>query len=122
MLKILCIGDGLTYGNVGYSYISFLSKNLATTNKGLNGDTLYGVSNRLGKILNDGGEEFDLFVLGIGTNDILLPYLKQVDSFWKLQMSVRCKIKQCIEDDLDFSIKFESLIKMIYSSGKKAII
>lgn len=38
------------------------------------------------------------------------------------QMSVRCKIKKCIEDDLDFSIKFENLIKMLYLSGKIAII
>ena len=40
-MKILCIGDSLTYGNVGYSYIPSLNKNLLTINKGLNGDTLY---------------------------------------------------------------------------------
>ncbi|MGI6579012.1 MAG: SGNH/GDSL hydrolase family protein [Saccharofermentanales bacterium] len=122
MLKLLCIGDSLTYGNVGYSYISFLSENLQIVNKGLNGDTLYGVSNRLKKMLNNRRDDFDLVVLGIGTNDILLPYLKKADFYWKLQMSFRYKIKKYTEDDLEFSSKFETLIKMVYTSGKKAII
>lgn len=121
-MKILCIGDSLTYGNVGYSYIPFLNKNFLTINKGLNGDTLYGVSNRLRKMLDNRGNDFDLIILGIGTNDIFLPYLKGVDSYWKLQMSFRCKIKKCIEKDLEFSSRFETLLKMINSSGKKAII
>ncbi len=122
MMKILCIGDSLTYGNVGYSYIPFLHKNLKIINKGLNGDTLYGVSNRLRKMLDNSGDDFDLIILGVGTNDIFLPYLKEVDSYWKLQMSFRCKIKKCIEDDLEFSREFETLMKLIYSSGKKTII
>ena len=121
-MKILCIGDSLTYGNIGYSYIPFLNKNLLISNKGINGDTLYGVSNRLKKILASSNNNFDIIILGIGTNDILLPYLKEVDSYWKVQMSSRCKIKMCIEDDLDFSRKFETLVKMIKSNGKKAII
>jgi len=119
-LKILCIGDSLTYGNVGYSYIPFLNKNLLISNKGKNGDTLYGVSNRLKKILVS--NNFDIIILGIGTNDILLPYLKEVDFYWKIQMTSRCKIKKCIEDDLDFSRKFETLVEMIKSNGNKVII
>ncbi|MDD7268048.1 MAG: SGNH/GDSL hydrolase family protein [Lachnospiraceae bacterium] len=121
-MKILCIGDSLTYGNVGYSYVSFLSKNIVTINKGLNGDTLWGVSNRLEKIFKNHGNDFDFVILGIGTNDTLLPYLKKVDFYWKLQMSIRCKIKKCIEDDLEFLSRFETLMNVIISNGKKAII
>lgn len=120
-LKILCIGDSLTYGNVGYSYIPFLNKNILTSNKGINGETLYGVSNRLKKIL-DSDNDFDIIILGIGANDVLLPYLKEVDSYWKVQMSFRCKFKKCIENDLDFARQFEALVKMIKGSSKKAII
>ena len=101
-MKILCIGDSLTYGNVGYSYIPSLNKNLLTINKGLNGDTLHGMSNRLRKMLDNCCNDFDLIILGVGTNDIFLPYLKGVDSYWKLQMAFRCKIKKCIEKDLEF--------------------
>ena len=121
-MKILCIGDSLTYGNVGYSYVPFLSKNIVTINKGLNGDTLWGVSNRLKKIINNHANDFDFIILGIGTNDTLLPYLKKLDFYWKFQMSIRCKIKNCIEDDLEFLSKFETLMNMIISSGKKVII
>lgn len=121
-MKILCIGDSLTYGNVGYSYVSFLRKNIVTINKGLNGDTLWGVSNRLEKIFKNHGNDFDFVILGIGTNDTLLPYLKKVDFYWKLQMSIRCKIKKCIEDDLEFLSRFETLMNVIISNGKKAII
>lgn len=34
-MKILCIRYSLTYGNVGYSYIPYLNKNLKAINKGL---------------------------------------------------------------------------------------
>lgn len=107
---------------MGYSYVSFLRKNIVTINKGLNGDTLWGVSNRLEKIFNNHGNDFDFVILGIGTNDTLLPYLKKVDSYWKLQMSIRCKIKKCIEGDLEFLSRFETLMNVIISNGKKAII
>lgn len=36
-------GPTLTYSNVGYSFIPYLNKNLNAINKGLNGDTLYGI-------------------------------------------------------------------------------
>lgn len=121
-MKILCIGDSLTYGNVGYTYVQFLSKNIVTINKSLNGDTLWGVGNRLKKIFNNHANDFDFVILGIGTNDTLLSYLKKLDFYWKFQMSIRCKIKNCIEDDLEFLSKFETLMNMIISSGKKAII
>lgn len=120
-VKILCIGDSLIYGNVGYSYVPFLSKNIVTINKGLNGDTLWGVSNRLKKIFNNHANDFDFVILGIGTNDTLLPYLKKLDFYWKFQMSIRCKIKNCIEDDLEFLSKFETLMNVIISSGKKLL-
>ena len=82
-MKILCIGDSLTYGNVGYSYVQFLSKNIVTINKSLNGDTLWGVGNRLKKIFNTHANDFDFVILGIGTNDTLLPYLKKLDFYRK---------------------------------------
>lgn len=121
-MKLLCIGDSLTYGNVGYSYMSFISENIYMINRGLNGDTLHGVKGRLIRTLEDERDLFDFIILGIGTNDILLPYLKEVDSYWKLQMSLRCNIKKCIENDLEFSHRFESFIKWIDTSGRKAII
>ena len=121
-MNILCVGDSLTYGNVGYSYLPFLNKSFKTINKGLNGDTLYGLTNRLEKILINDKSNYDLMILGIGINDILLPYLKRIDLYWKLQMSIRCKLKRCMDHDSIFLICFDNLMKMIHSKGKKAIV
>lgn len=38
-MSIICIGDSLTYGRVGYSYIPFLKTPEKVINKGINGDT-----------------------------------------------------------------------------------
>ena len=51
--KIVCLGDSLTFGNIGYSYIDFLNKQSCDKyiNKGKNGDTLIGLYNRLNKLI-----------------------------------------------------------------------
>lgn len=46
-MRLICIGDSLTFGNVGYSYIHFLDKNITAVNKGKNGDTVRGVYTRI---------------------------------------------------------------------------
>lgn len=51
-MKLICIGDSLTFGNVGYSYIHFLNKKNHAVNKGKNGDTLRGAYGRLKKIID----------------------------------------------------------------------
>lgn len=51
-MKIICIGDSLIFGNVGYSYIYFFDKNshCKYINKGKNEDTVRGVYSRLKKL------------------------------------------------------------------------
>lgn len=48
-MKLICIGDSLTYGNVGYSYRDFLNKYKIIVNKGKNGETLKGTTHRIKK-------------------------------------------------------------------------
>lgn len=75
-MKILCLGDSLTHGSVGASFLEFLKGDFELINKGLNGDTVIGAYHRLKRYLED--EEimdFDLCILFIGTNDIFLPYV-----------------------------------------------
>lgn len=123
-LKILCIGDSLTYGNVGYSYIHFLNKksNHQYINKGKNGETVNGLYRRLKKLIVKPKYDAELYILGIGTNDILLPYLRSVSSFWFLQMSLRCRIKRCIEDDDIFCQKYSRILDVLYQNNKKVIV
>ena len=70
-MRILCIGDSLTFGNVGYSYI---------------------------------------------------PFLRTVSLFWKMQMTVRCKIKHCLEEDEDFYGEYEKCLSFLQQKNKKIII
>lgn len=123
-MKVVCIGDSLTYGNVGYSYIHFLnkSKDYKYINRGKNGDSLRGMLSRLKKIVDNPNTDSDLYVIGIGTNDILLPYLRDSSPFWFLLMSLRCKIKRCIEDDETFYQEYNELLNFLHEKNKKVII
>ena len=119
-MKIICLGDSLTFGNVGYSYIHFLDKksNNQYVNKGKNGDTVSGVYSRLKKLINKSKYNSEIYILGIGTNDILLPYLRTVSLLWFLQMSLRCKLMKCIEDDEIFCQKYSRVLELFYRNNK----
>ena len=124
-MKIFCIGDSLTFGNVGYSYIHFLNLNrnphYEYINKWKNGDTVRGCYDRLKKIVDKSQYNSKIYVLGIGTNDIFLPYLKFVSMFWFLQMSLRCKIKKCIENDDIFYQEYNKILNFLCTKKKQVI-
>lgn len=123
-MKIICIGDSLTFGNVGYSYIYFWGKksHRKYINKGKNGDTVRGAYNRLKNLIDKSKYKSEIYILGIGTNDIFLPYLRSVSWFWFLQMSLRCKIKKCIEDDNIFYEEYDNVLNFLCEKNKKVII
>ena len=114
----------MTFGNIGYSYIDFLNKQSCDKyiNKGKNGDTLIGLYNRLNKLIKKNNFNSEIFILGIGTNDILLPYLRSVSLFWFLQMSLRCKLKNCIENDAVFFQEYNKLLEILRNNHKKVVI
>lgn len=121
-MKIACFGDSLTKGSMGYSYIKYMSSAYEISNKGVNGDTTIGVSGRLKKYIdNAANSDVDIYVLSIGTNDLLLPYLTTVSPLWKIQMAPRVKMKKCIDDDL-FETEYKKLIELILSRHKTAIL
>ena len=68
---IACIGDSLTHGNIGQSWVDHLREefpNYVFLNEGINGNTAWQVLQRLDPILQC---EPDLIILMIGTNDVL---------------------------------------------------
>ena len=122
-MKIACFGDSLTKGSMGYSYIRYMRSADKITNKGVNGDTTIGVSGRLKKYIdNAANSDVDIYVLSIGTNDLLLPYLTTVSPLWKLQMAPRVKMKKCITDDGLFETEYRKLIELILSHHKTAVL
>ena len=68
---IACIGDSLTHGNIGQSWVEYLRQgfpNDVFLNEGINGNTAWQVIQRLDPILQC---QPDLIILLIGTNDAL---------------------------------------------------
>ena len=68
---IACIGDSLTHGNIGQSWVDYLRSefpNDVFLNEGINGNTAWQVIQRLDPILKC---KPDLVILMIGTNDAL---------------------------------------------------
>ena len=68
---IACIGDSLTHGNIGQSWVDYLRQEFPNDiflNEGINGNTAWQVIQRLDPILQC---KPDLIILMIGTNDAL---------------------------------------------------
>ncbi len=122
-MKVLCIGDSLTYGSVGYSYVPFLPVSFKTINKGVNGDTLAGAFRRLRKYLRTPRyADIDALVVGIGTNDLLLPHIATLSPVWKNAMAARAIEKICrVEDEAFFSL-YEAMMRFIKWKGVPAVL
>lgn len=121
-MAILCIGDSLTYGRVGYSYVDLLKTDRPVLNAGQNGDTLLHMTKRLHSILNSSkADTIDTCIVGIGTNDLLLPYLCGLSPLWKLQFSRRCHRMRCITDDQEFAFAYEQLLELPVRYHKRGI-
>ncbi|MEG1945018.1 MAG: SGNH/GDSL hydrolase family protein [Oscillospiraceae bacterium] len=123
MNMLLCIGDSLTFGSIGYSYIKYLSPKLQIINKGVNGDTVCCLYKRLLSCVgNQRYAAADTYVLAIGTNDVLLPYLGKNSKLFKKQLDMRARMKKCVLDDAEFAMQYEKCIKLLRDSGKQAIL
>lgn len=122
-MTIACFGDSLTYGNLGHSYIKCLNKDFKIINKGLNGDTAVCMHSRLKHYMaRASSAKTDLYIIAIGTNDLLLPYLATVSPFWKIPMSLRVRYKKCLVDRSSFESEYEKILQTVSSSGKRALV
>jgi len=121
-MKIACFGDSLTFGSVGYSYIRFISPEFTVLNKGINGDTTVCALRRLKRFIgNRKNSKVDTYVVAIGTNDLLLPYLTTISPLWEIQMAPRVKMKECIYDDALFEAEYKKIIELLLSHNKTVI-
>lgn len=122
-MKIACFGDSLTYGKVGYSYIKYLDKSVTVVNKGINGDTTVCAYERLKKYIESPKhDDTDTYIVAIGINDLLIPFLTTVSPLWKAQMSPRVAIKRCVTNDSEFKAAYEKYIELILSHYKRIIL
>ncbi|MDD4312103.1 MAG: SGNH/GDSL hydrolase family protein [Eubacteriales bacterium] len=122
-MKLMCIGDSLTFGSIGYSFIQYLKPELKAINRGINGETTFGAYKRLQKYIeNPRYSEIQTYIIFIGTNDILMPYLSTLSPFWKLQMQARIALKKCIEDDDAFAALYENMLQLLTKNHINAVL
>lgn len=124
-MRTIFLGDSLTQGMPGVSYWRFLSNKTNFINKGLGGDTLIGASKRLEKIL--GQEKYrsvDRFVLEIGINDILLPYLKSHFPLWRFTVWLKGNLLGCVPtpDLQTFQLRYEALLTRLTAEKKTIVV
>jgi lysophospholipase L1-like esterase len=122
-MKILCLGDSLTFGSVGYSYIQYLRPKIDAINAGINGETTVGAYRRLKNYLSQAHySKIQTYVIAIGTNDLLLPYLSSLSPLWRIMMKPRMALKKCIVDDNVFEISYENILKILSEHHKEAVL
>jgi lysophospholipase L1-like esterase len=122
-MKIICIGDSLTFGSVGYSYIKYLKPKIKAINAGVNGDTTLGAYKRLKKYLgNSRYADVRTYIVSIGTNDIFLPYLSTLSPVWKRLTQPRIASKKCLIGDDAFAESYENILRLLKEHNKDAVV
>lgn len=119
-MKITCFGDSITLGQIGAPYVDYLNGEVENT--GVNGLTttseLDTVSNWL---FSNSLDSVDVFILAIGSNDLIGPFLKTQG--WKDYYETGEGSKQVyLEDPAQFAVVYESIVQKLTETGKPVIL
>lgn len=117
---ILCFGDSITEGRPGVTYLRYMKRK--AKNFGLGGDTLIGMTRRIKEVMQSREyEDAKAIVIGIGSNDFLVPFLKEYSPSWaKAAESIIKRGSIPCSDQKQFSQEFAKLLDML--EGKKTVV
>ena len=119
---ILYLGDSLTCGTVGHSYLTFMGPH-AHKNKGLNGDTTFGAWCRLQAYRRRPWyKDVETCVVEIGTNDILQPYMFRDSLIWSLCYKSRASRKRWARTPDAFEALYREIVETLTRDGKRVIL
>ncbi len=120
----LCFGDSITKGRPGVTYLKYVKNKDRFRNFGLGSDTLLGMTERIVHTLKK--PEYhtaDTIIIGIGANDVLLPYLESYSKSWtKVTAAIRLRGSVPCRDEEHFSSEYEKLLRMLKEEEKRIII
>lgn len=121
-IMILCFGDSLTQGIPGVTYLKYLKNKKAYKNFGLGGDTVTGMTRRLRHaLMDDRYKDADAFIVGIGTNDILLPFLKTYSPSWANAVAQLMKRGSMpCKDKAQFTQRYAEMLEML--EGRRTVV
>ncbi len=121
ILMIMYLGDSLTRGLVGWSYIKFMPPE-PHKNCGLDGDTAHGALRRLRLYRKTGWyPSVSVCVVAIGTNDLLQPHLMSLGPVWRLVFGWRRSWKRWA-DMGEYERVIREIIDTLLADGKRVVI
>ncbi len=125
---ILFLGDSLTRGSVGFTYIRFMAAS-RHKNRGKNGDSAWGALQRLKRYRKRRWYgEVDVCVVAIGTNDLLRPFLCRTSRGFRLLFSRKVKRYRCAGEPTgsgepgSFEEHVRELLRTLREDGKRVIV
>ena len=123
-MKLLFVGDSITKGIVGASFVDLFKEahpDWIIKNAGENGYTLRNVSSRIAReIEEDAG--YDFIVIEAGHNDIILPYFNKRGLFFQFALRYLLRNGRRPVDPKTFHRKYEQMIQSIQSKCNAKII
>ncbi|MEO6902395.1 MAG: SGNH/GDSL hydrolase family protein [Bacteroidia bacterium] len=123
-MKLFFIGNSITKGEIGESYIELLKMehpNWIINNAGINGDTLKNISYRLER-QNNLITNYDYIIIEAGLNDIILPYFNNMDPLFRLALKYLLKKGRQPLDINNFKKEYERIIKYVQGKSNAKII
>ncbi len=120
---IYCFGDSLTQGVPGTAYSKFLTKSQKHLNLGLGGDTIIGVTAGIQKRWLSRIKPEDTVILGVGTNDFLMPYYLELPKQWHMayEVAIKAGMIPCSSEQ-DYFDRFYQLLELLYEKTKSIIV
>lgn len=116
---IACFGDSITEGRPGVTYLRYLDGAEKYYNMGLSGDTLLGLSKRVDQFRNN--SVCDEFIIAIGCNDIMLPFLHDYSPKWTAVVDgLIDRGSRPLPRSADFIAEYEKLLSKL--ADKKVIV
>ncbi len=118
----LFLGDSLTRGTVGFSYIRFM-KEREHRNKGRNGDPVYGALKRLVRYRQRPWyERVDACVVLLGTNDLLRPFLCSSSRGFRVMFRRKVERTRCADAREVFEAYYRDIVMRLCGDGKRVIL
>ncbi|RYY53775.1 MAG: hypothetical protein EOO09_16825 [Chitinophagaceae bacterium] len=126
-MRVLFIGDSITNGSRGVSFTKLVrvsDRSLTIVNKGVNGEPLYNIADRLIRLLKKDAA-FDHIIIQAGINDLLLPELEKRGGLFKWSVGRERKHDtRPLDDPQKFRTLYTVLLKEIrhYSKAKVTLV
>jgi lysophospholipase L1-like esterase len=123
-MKLLFVGDSLTKGLIGASFVELLKQDhpdWIIKNAGENGYTVRNVSYRLGKEIEK-DSDYDFIVIEVGHNDIILPYFDKRGLFFRFALRYLLRNGRRPVDPKTFHRKYAQMIQSIQSKCNAKIV